>query len=81
LGPKREKKNYALYKIYKGLNNPPYNFYLHTAPKDSGIYEHYHWHFNILPRTLIWAGFELGVGIEISTIKPEEAAAFLRKVR
>lgn len=71
----------ALYKIYKGLNNPPYNFYLHTAPKDSGNYEHYHWHFNILPRTLIWAGFELGVGIEISTIKPEEAAAFLRKVR
>jgi len=71
----------AMSKIYKGLKDPAYNFYFHTAPHDGGTYEHYHWHLNILPKTSIWAGFELGAGIEISTIEPEKAAAFLRKVK
>jgi UDPglucose--hexose-1-phosphate uridylyltransferase len=69
----------ALSKIHKGLEDPPYNFYFHTAPQ--GSYDHYHWHLNILPRTSIMAGFELGAGIEISAIEPEKAAAFLRKVK
>lgn len=71
----------ALSKIRKGLKDPAYNFYFHTAPRDGESYEHYHWHLNILPKTAIWAGFELGVGIEISTIEPEKAAVFLRKVK
>jgi UDPglucose--hexose-1-phosphate uridylyltransferase len=69
----------ALSKIYQGLKDPAYNFYFHTAPGDGESYDHYHWHLNILPKTAIWAGFELGAGIEISTIEPEKAAAFLRK--
>jgi UDPglucose--hexose-1-phosphate uridylyltransferase len=68
----------ALSKIYKGLNDPAYNFYIHTAPRDNEENEHYHWHLVILPKTSIWAGFELAVGIEISTIEPEKAAEFLR---
>ncbi len=69
----------VLRKLYKGLNDPPYNFYLHTAPCDGKNYDYYHWHWTILPKTSIWAGFELGVGIEISTIEPEKAAEYLRK--
>ena len=69
----------ALSKIYKGLNNPSYNFYIHTAPCSGESYSHYHWHLNIMPKTSIWAGFELAAGIEISTIEPEKAADFLRK--
>jgi len=69
----------ALSKIYKGLNDPPYNFYLHTAPCDGADYDFYHWHFTILPKTSTWAGFELGAGMEISTIEPEKAAEYLRK--
>ncbi len=69
----------ALNKIYQGLNNPAYNFYIHTAPATKGNYDHYHWHLNILPKTATWAGFELGAGVEISTIEPEKAAAFLIK--
>jgi len=65
-------------KIHKGLGDPPYNFYLHTAPNDGKDYSFYHWHFTIMPRTSIWAGFELGARIEISTITPEDAAAYLR---
>ena len=72
----------SLAKLYRGLKNPDYNFFLHTAPaKNSHSFEHYHWHFEILPKTAVWAGFEIGTGIEISTIKPENAAAFLRKIK
>ena len=69
----------ALSKIYKGLSNPPYNFYLHTAPCDGKTYPHYHWHWTILPKTSTWAGFEIGTQMEISTIEPEKAAAYLRR--
>jgi len=69
----------ALRKLYKGLDDPPYNFYLHTAPCDGKKYDYYHWHWTILPKTATWAGFELGSRMEISTIKPEKAAAYLRK--
>lgn len=72
----------GLAKLYKGLQNPDYNFFLHTAPThDSKEFHHYHWHFEILPKTAIWAGFEIGTGIEISAIAPEKAAEFLRKIK
>ncbi len=69
----------ALSKLYKGLNDPPYNFYLHCAPSDGMDHSYYHWHWTILPKTSIWAGFELGARMEISTIKPEKAAEYLRE--
>ena len=65
--------------ISKGLRNPDYNFFIHTAPiSQTEKFPHYHWHFEILPKTSIWAGVELGTGIEISTIKPEEAARIIK---
>jgi len=66
-------------KLYKALNDPPYNFYLHTAPCDGKKHPHYHWHWTILPKTAIPAGFEIGTRMEISTIEPEKAAEYLRK--
>ena len=72
----------ALAKLFYGLDNPDHNFFIHTAPtKNYEEHSHYHWHIEIVPKTAIWAGFEIGTGIEISTIKPESAAEFLRKVR
>ncbi len=68
----------ALFALYRGLKDPAYNFYLHTAPCNGRDYGHYQWHIEILPHTSIWAGFELSTGIEVSTIPPEEAAAYLR---
>jgi len=32
-----------------------------------------------LPKTGIWAGFEIGTRMEISTITPEKAAEYLKK--
>ncbi len=69
----------AMKKLSCALGDPDYNYFLHTAPADGGNYDHYHWHWEILPKTSTWAGFELGTGIEISTIEPETAAAFLRR--
>ena len=69
----------ALSKLYKALNDPAYNFYLHTAPCDGKRYPYYHWHWTILPKTSTWAGFEIGTRMEISTIEPEKAAEYLRK--
>lgn len=69
----------AMNAIFVSLNDPPYNFYIHTAPCDGKDYPAFHWHIEILPHTSTWAGFELETGIEISTIQPEVAAEFLRK--
>lgn len=70
----------ALRKLNKALDNPDYNFYVHTSPCDGKDYPHYHWHIEILPKLNIWAGFELSTGVEISTIEPEVTAEYLRKI-
>lgn len=70
-----------LRKINRGLNGSAFNFFIHTAPCDGKDYPHYHWHIEVLPKTSIWAGFELGTGVEISTVEPEEAAKYLRDVK
>lgn len=71
----------ALSMLYKGLSDPAYNFYLHSAPCDGKKHPHYHWHWTILPKTSTWAGFEIGTRMEISTIEPEKAAEYLKKIK
>ncbi|MFZ5559619.1 MAG: DUF4931 domain-containing protein [Patescibacteria group bacterium] len=71
----------ALHRLYKGLKDPSYNFFIHTAPCDGKDYKYYHWHIEILPKTNIWAGIELGTGVEIITVKPEDVAKFLRRIK
>lgn len=70
----------GLAKLRIGLNDPAYNFFIHTAP-DGEKHAHYHWHIEVVPKTSVWAGFEIGTGIEISSIAPEDAAAYLRKIK
>ena len=60
------------------LENPAYNFVIHTAPAQDGAMEHYHWHIEVIPRIVRVAGFEWSTGIYINPTAPEEAAAFLR---
>jgi galactose-1-phosphate uridylyltransferase len=38
----------------------------------------YHWHLELIPKLSTAAGFELGTGMWINVVKPEESAAFLR---
>ncbi len=69
----------TLAKIEKVLENPPYNYVLHTGPFDAGEIEHYHWHMEIIPRVTRIAGFEWGTGFYINPVFPEDAAKFLRE--
>jgi UDPglucose--hexose-1-phosphate uridylyltransferase len=67
-----------LSRLYNGFDNPPYNFFLHTAPFDKE-YPHFHWYFSVFPRLSILAGFEMGAQMEVPLSYPEDQAEFLRK--
>jgi len=65
--------------IKKRLGDPDYNFFIHTAPAyQKRSHSHYHWHVEIVPKSNISAGFELGTGVEINPVLPEQAATILR---
>jgi len=69
----------TLWKLYSKLNDPEYNFVIHTAPTKDEQEDYYHWHLQIIPRLTTPAGFELGSGIFINVAFPEETAQFLRE--
>jgi UDPglucose--hexose-1-phosphate uridylyltransferase len=72
----------ALGLMKKTLNDPDYNFFIHTSPiKDKEKYEHYHWHIEVVPKTNIDAGFELGTGIDIISVNPDDAAIMYKNNR
>ena len=70
----------ALRKLRAGLDDPPYNFMLHTSPIQQKDNPHYHWHIEIMPTLGRVAGFEWGSGFYINPTPPEDAARFLREV-
>jgi len=69
----------TLHGLDAALNNPHFNFVIHSAPAGDHQQDYYLWHIQILPRLTTIAGFELGSGIFINTMLPEESAKFLRK--
>jgi len=66
-------------KIYVGLDNPDYNYIIHSAPLDLSDSRFFHWAVIIVPRLTTPAGFEMGTGIYINTTLPEHCADFLRE--
>ncbi|MBW6440548.1 galactose-1-phosphate uridylyltransferase [Patescibacteria group bacterium] len=74
-----EAMKYCLAKLKENLNNLSYNMFLHTSPCDGKTYDHYHWHFEIFPKTNTWAGLELSTGTEVCSMLPERSAEMLRK--
>lgn len=77
----------VMLKLKIGLNDPPYNYIIHTAPfrrQKAGYWrtvaDDYHWHIEITPRLTRVAGFEWGTGFYICPTTPEAAAKFLREV-
>jgi len=67
-------------RIEAALDQPAYNYIIHTAPFDTQELAHYHWHIEITPSLTKPAGFEWGTGFYINPVPPEEAAGFLREV-
>ncbi len=70
----------TLKRLDKALNRAPYNFILHTAPVRETDLEYYHWHFEIMPKLTLMAGFEWGSGFFINPTPPEDAARYLREI-
>jgi len=70
-----------LAKLYFGLENPDFNFTIRTAPAECVGVRYFHWYLSVIPRLTRTAGFELGSGMFINSVIPEEAAEFLRKVK
>ncbi|MBU0630577.1 MAG: galactose-1-phosphate uridylyltransferase [Candidatus Margulisbacteria bacterium] len=78
-------------RLKKTLNDPPYNYVIHTAPNSvprpgkpdywGTIGYDFHWHIEIIPRLTKQAGFEWGSGLYINPTAPEEAAKYLREVK
>jgi len=56
------------------LGGPPYNLVLHTAPVSGQVEATYHWHWEIHPRLREIAGLELGTGLPVNPVSPEEVA-------
>ena len=67
----------ALGRIFATLGDVPYNVIVHSAPPNVHARE-MHWHVEVVPRTGVVAGFELGSGIYANSVAPEHAATLLR---
>ena len=68
--------------FYNTLNDPPFNYYIHTGPLNTaGISGHYHWNFELIPKLSIKAGFEIATGIDINVTTPEYTAEFMKESR
>lgn len=68
----------TLQKLYYGLTDPDYNFTIRSIPVNEKGTEYFHWYLTIIPRISKTAGFELGSGMFINVVRPEESAEFLR---
>jgi UDPglucose--hexose-1-phosphate uridylyltransferase len=55
--------------------SPPLNLWVRTAPRGA---EHFCWRIEIQPRLTHLAGLELGTGVNLCILPPEQAAAELR---
>ena len=66
----------ALSKLARKLGaSPPLNLWVRTAPSGA---EYFCWRIDILPRLTHLAGLELGAGVNLNIVAPEQAAAELR---
>jgi UDPglucose--hexose-1-phosphate uridylyltransferase len=63
----------VLGRLATALDGPPYNLVLHTAPLREQVDATYHWHWEIHPRLREIAGLELGTGLPVNPVSPEDA--------
>jgi UDPglucose--hexose-1-phosphate uridylyltransferase len=68
----------TLRKMSRALNDPPFNYVIHTSSLPESEKDYYHWHLEIIPQLSKMAGFEWGTGYYINPVPPEDAAEFMR---
>ena len=79
LRPLAEILKTILLKLHRGLGGPDFNLTFAMVPKGEEDAEYFLWHIQIFPRLTTRAGFEMGSGMAINPVLPEEAAALLRE--
>lgn len=70
----------TLRRLDVALEDPAYNFVLHTAPVGEKSDAYYHWHLELMPKLTKVAGFEWGTGFYINPTPPEVSAEFMREL-
>lgn len=70
-----------LLRIKVSLNEPSYNFLIHSSPIDGHERNDYHWHIEMMPKLAKVAGFEWGTGFYLNYTSPETAARILREAK
>jgi len=73
IGATAEALRQVLTRLASSLDGPPYNLVLHTAPLREQVDATYHWHWEIHPRLREIAGLELGTGLPVNPVSPEDA--------
>ncbi len=58
------------------FGDPDFNYVLQSGPSDAD--PSWHWYLQLIPRLTKLAGFELGSGVHINTMAPEDGAAAMR---
>jgi UDPglucose--hexose-1-phosphate uridylyltransferase len=66
----------VLGQLRERLGDVAYNLVFHSAPYRAP--EPYHWHVHVWPKLTSQAGFELGTGVLINIVAPEQATEELR---
>lgn len=67
----------ALARLARHLDHPPpLNLWVRTAPRGA---EPFCWRIDVMPRLTPQAGLELGTGLALNVVSPEDAAAALRE--
>jgi UDPglucose--hexose-1-phosphate uridylyltransferase len=70
----------TLNRLNATLNDPPFNYIIHSMPFHEAENGHYHWHVEVMPKLTQVAGFEWGTGFYINPVTPEEAAQVLKEI-
>ncbi len=78
VGSTAEALRQVLGRLAATLDGPPYNLVLHTAPLREQVDSTYHWHWEVHPRLREIAGLELGTGLPVNPVSPEDAVDELR---
>ncbi len=64
--------------LRRGAKDPDYNLLVQSAPVGEESSQSYLWHLVVMPRIATAAGFEMGSGMAINCVAPEQAAKAMR---
>ncbi len=66
----------CLAQLREVIGDVAYNLVFHSAPYR--VKDPFHWHVHVWPKATTRAGFEMGTGVAINIVNPEQAAEQLR---